>query len=403
MNKNIIEMLNLQGLLVDKICTKSDELIVKCRSPRIIAICPDCLNRTKKVHQRHVRIKKHGKVFQRIVWLQLTIRRFRCKRCRSIFTEDIPGISKCKTSDNFERSVLELLSRNSLSWVAKQYQTSVNTLINRLLKWQVKRKIDWLAMTDNIILGIDEHSFRGKRMLTVITDLKNKKLLAILRNDSQKELIKFFNNMPDLAKKRVIEVCMDLRFSYRSCLEKLFPQANIVADRFHVELQAKRALDQLRAVIQIQEAKKYNLKKLLFKYNDQLDDYERKRLNSIWQRYQKYPSLKELYIAKEHIRQIYYCKNKNEARKQLKHCLMLLETAHYSVYILTLKKTLKRWQEQILNYYDNKTTNGFTEGCNNKIKMVKRMSFGFTKVEHYIAKMLLAFTPLFFGGFYHTV
>ena len=277
------------------------------------------------------------------------------------------------------------------------------TLVDRLLKWQAKRIIDWDNMDGDIILGIDEHSFRGKKMLTVITDLKNKKMLTILKSDNQKELTIFFKNMPDSAKKRIKEVCTDLRFSYRSCVRGLFPNVDIVADRFHVELQAKRALDQLRSVIEIQMDKKYYLKKILLKYNNQLDDNERKRLELIFDKYKKYPALKELYIAKEHIRKIYFCQNKKQAKKQFDHCIMLLETTHHSRYITALRKTLIRWEKQILNYYNNKTTNGFTEGCNNKIKMVKRMSFGFTKVENYIAKMLLAFTPLFFGTICHTI
>lgn len=60
-------------------------------------------------------------------------------------------------------------------------------------------------------------------------------------------------------------MCTDLRFSYRSCVEKLLPKVDIVADRFHVELQAKRALDQLRSVIEIRMEKKYYLKKMVLR------------------------------------------------------------------------------------------------------------------------------------------
>nr|MDA3839637.1 transposase [Patescibacteria group bacterium] len=56
-----------------------------------------------------------------------------------------------------------------------------------------------------------------------------------------------------------------------------------------------------------------------------------------------------------------------------------------------------------LNYFENKTTNGFTEGCHTKIKMIKRVSFGFRNIDNYIAKMTLAFLPLSFILNYHTV
>ncbi|MTI67373.1 MAG: transposase [Firmicutes bacterium] len=39
-------------------------------------------------------------------------------------------------------------------------------------------------------------------------------------------------------------------------------------------------------------------------------------------------------------------------------------------------KTIKRWEEKNLNYFDSGITNGFAEGINNKIKLVKRIGYG---------------------------
>jgi len=62
--------------------------------------------------------------------------------------------------------------------------------------------------------------------------------------------------------------------------------------------------------------------------------------------------------------------------------------------------TLKHWRDPILNHFDNHTTNGFTEGCNTKIKMLKRVSYGLRNVEVYWRKMLLGFVPS--RGYFHT-
>jgi hypothetical protein len=63
--------------------------------------------------------------------------------------------------------------------------------------------------------------------------------------------------------------------------------------------------------------------------------------------------------------------------------------------------TLKHWREPILNHFDNHTTNGFTEGCNTKIKMLKRVSYGLKNVDVYWRKMLLGFVPS--RSCFHTV
>ncbi|MDF1497926.1 MAG: transposase [Patescibacteria group bacterium] len=60
-----------------------------------------------------------------------------------------------------------------------------------------------------------------------------------------------------------------------------------------------------------------------------------------------------------------------------------------------------RWKEYILNYFNNFSTNAFTEGCYTKVKMIKRMPFGFRNIENYIAKVMLAFAPLLYFN-HHT-
>lgn len=139
------------------------------------------------------------------------------------------------------------------------------------------------------------------------------------------------------------------------------------------------------------------------RYESQLDELEKKKLEEIFCRYQKYPVLKEMWFIKEQVRQIYFQANKKEALKQFNHCIMLLETAHYSSYLHDLKRTLLRWKIQILNYYDRRTTNGFTEGCHTKVKLIKRISFGFRNINNYIAKITLAFMPLLLLLNHHTI
>ncbi len=93
---------------------------------------------------------------------------------------------------------------------------------------------------------------------------------------------------------------------------------------------------------------------------------------------------------------MYRSHSQEEAEKRYNHIMMLLETPEYSRYLETLKRTLKKWKIPILNYFKNRTTNGLTEGCHTKIKMIKRISYGFKNIDNYIAKATLAFLPLSF-------
>jgi len=91
---------------------------------------------------------------------------------------------------------------------------------------------------------------------------------------------------------------------------------------------------------------------------------------------------------------MYRAHNKIQAKKIFEEIISLLEDSHHSRYFETFKRTLKLWKENILNYFNHYTTNAYTEGAHTKIKLMKRVSYGFRNVHNYIAKMTLAFLPL---------
>lgn len=405
MNKCISKMLNLQGILMGKIEILEDEreIIVPCRNARTTAICPICGQSSKRVHQTEERKVKHGMLNYRQIILRLTVRRFRCKQCGKVFTESFPGINRDRSSANLKIQMLDWLRRNSFNFISEQFKISPPTLVRYLLKMNGDIKIDWAAA--NITkLGIDEHSFRGKYLIITITDLANKKLLAILKSDNQKTLIEFIRGIPPEYRAKIDEVCTDLRSSYKTVVEKMLPQAILTADRFHVETLARRALDEIRSVVQDEaRGSRVNLKKLLWLNESQLDEHEKIKLELAFKKYENYPTLKQAWIIKEQIVKMYWANSEAEAEKRFKNIIMLLETNDYSHYLDTMRRTLKKWKKPILNYFKNKTTNGFTEGCHTKIKMIKRVSYGFRNINNYIAKITLAFLPFIWILNYHTI
>lgn len=405
MKNNTNKLFNLQGLLSDKVELNdiNTQVIIHVRSPRQLAICPYCQSSTKKIHQKSNRKIKHGMLDHKIIILNLLIRRFKCKHCGKIFTEQFIGIDRRNTTANFRLQLLDWLQRNSFRYIGQKFKIAPTTLVRYLLEMNKDIKIDW-ANINLTKLGIDEHSFRGKKLIITITDLSNKKLLAVLKGDSQKDLETFIRKIPNKYRVKIDEACTDLRQSFKTVIEKYLTNAIHTADRFHVETLARRALDDIRQVVQDESVgRKMNMKKILWKNKYTLNDYELKRLDLIFEKYQQYPVLKQAWIIKEKIIYMYNASSEKEAKKRYDHVMMLLETADKSCYLQTLKKTMQKWKMPILNYFKNKTTNGFTEGCHTKIKMIKRISFGFRNINNYIAKITLAFLPLFWIISYHTV
>ena len=389
-------MFNLQGLLVDKVECQEEKklLVIHCRNPRTHAHCPVCASSTNKIHQYHFRNIKHDRLGEKQIVLCLKARRFQCRKCRKIFSEKIAGIDRKKSSLNFRTEVISWLQRNSFHYIGERFKMSGSTLNRYVLSMSDCWLIDW----NNIVvttLGIDEHSFRGKHLVITITDISHHKLLAILKTDRQGALIEFLNSIPKKAKDSIKEVAMDLKQGYKTVIQQSLPKAAIVADRFHVETLANRMVDEIRAVVQEEYlGRKSQLKKLLLTPYHGLDEREKKKLELVWKKYERYPVLKQAWLIKEKIIHFYQLRDDEHAQEQFKYITMLFETANQNCYLETTKRTWKNWREEILNYFKNRTTNGFTEGCHTKIKMMKRVSFGFRNINNYIAKMMLAFAPL---------
>lgn len=409
MNKNITKIFGLQGVILDQIeiKEKSQGTILHCRSPRRFCACPVCGRSSKKIHQVKTRLIRHERLNGKPVIIKLKVRRFKCqnkKNCHKIFTESFPGIDRKRTTKNFRLETLSWLTRNSFNFVGYQFNISSSTLTRYLLELSGPLKnIDWDKLKTTR-LGIDEHSFRGRHLVITVTDLDNHKLLAILMDDRKRTLDKFLKNIPENAKNRIIEVCIDLKQCYKDSIGKLLPQAKVVADRFHVQELAKRNLEAVRQIIQDERGgRKVHLKQLLLANREKLTEEEKIKLENIFKLYENFPILREAYIIKETIRTMYNCYDRVKAENKFKHVVMLLQTIHHSRYLDVMLGTLKKWRSEILHYFDYRTTNGFTEGCHTKIKMIKRVSFGFRNINNYIAKMTLAFIPLIWLINYHTI
>ena len=388
MNQDIKKLLGLQNVWVDSWEIRDKEIIVKIRSPRTNYMCPHCANTAKRVHQYKSRNILHSIWQSRQVILHLKIRRFYCSRCQKAFTEYIPGFDRRRTTENFRKLILKDLARNSLSYVNKINNISPPVLYAVLKENHEKfKEINWEEQGDKFVLGVDEHSYRGHNLVLTATNITKKKLLMVGRDDSLATLAEFLRQAD---RKRISEVCIDMKMGYRNTLKRELPEAKITVDKFHVIAYANKNLDEVRSIIVSKQG--YHVRKILFKGKERLNEKEKVKLEMLFKRFENFPSLYQAYFIKEKLRDFYKLKNKNEAGKKFDTLLIYCENSQ-STYMRNFGKTLFRWKENILNYFDNFQTNAFTEGVHTKIKMIKRISFGFRNINNYIAKVTLAFIP----------
>lgn len=390
MKEDILAVFELQGLgrRLQGLEIRDKEVVLHFRESRQ-AQCPRC---SRWSHHRHARLKPrlvyHGVVFGRQIWLGLRNSRYLCRACGKPFTEISPFIRpRQRRTQAAEQAVLEALRGRSFKSVEEREGISYGVSSRVLRRCVDPARVDWPE--GPIALGIDGHSFRGTRMVNTITDVRGRSSLTILPDSRKDSLERFLRNIPPEAKSRIVEVCIDMDSTLLAAVERELPEVPVVIDHFHLIQDANRRVDEARKIEQ--DACRRELPKKLFVIGqEKLSPRERERLA----RYKElYPSLKEFHWMKEKLRQFYALRSKKTAQKRLKD---LIEIALLSddAAMVQWGRSLRRWGPYILNFFDNRTTNAYTEGIHTKIKMIKRVSFGFRNVDIYIRKMLLCILPL---------
>ena len=153
------------------------------------------------------------------------------------------------------------------------------------------------------------------------------------------------------------------------------------------------AFDKVRKRVQQIYGKKYRLlfkhsKRLLIKRNAKLKDWEKERVNSLL-----YISDEMLhaYYLKEQFYKIMDANDRQTAKRLMSDWISSAESSNIEEYMYCAK-TLLNWQTGILNSFDVPYSNGFTEGCNNKIKVLKRNAYGYRNFGRFRNRILHMFS-----------
>ena len=383
-------LLGLKGHQVGSVSEYKDVIEVEVSLIRGEVYCPYC-----GVGQAH----RHGSCKPRKVlhnwrngkkiYLKLYRRRWRCQECRRSFNDGAALLRPySRITREAEREVLWQLKDRSFSQIRRELGVGYGTQ-RRLLESETNEEaLGFIGKEDELCLGIDEHSFRHQELVHTVTEIKLRRMLGILKDDRIATLKEFLNKIPQ---DKVKEVCIDMKESLRKAVAVTFPEARVVVDHFHVIADANRRMDEARRIEQdVHRRRKVKIPKKLFLIgSEKLAEDKKRKMDALLE---TYPHLKGFYWAKEKLRELYRQESRKEAVRQLDALIFSLRSDDDGE-LIRWGNMLKRWRDPILNYFDNRTTNAFTEGCNTKIKMLKRISYGLRNVEVYWRKILLGFVP----------
>jgi len=235
------------------------------------------------------------------------------------------------------------------------------------------------------VLGIDEHFFtRKKGYATTFVDLKNHTVFDVNLGRSEPSLRPYLKSLRGRSSVQV--VVMDLSETYRGIARRYFPNATIVADRFHVVRLINQHFLKVWQQHDPEGRKNRGLISLMRRHQWHLSDEQDANLMTYLA---DYPVLQALYTAKQELVRFMLLKTvtARRARAKLPQYLELLGQLRNSP-LRTLASTLTSWMEPIVAMWRFSKTNGITEGFHNKMEMISRRAYGFRNFENYRLRVL---------------
>lgn len=352
--------------------------------------CPQCKEVTIDIHDYRWQIIKGPPLGSQKLRFHYRKRRYRCPHCGKRFYEPNNFVPRYhRMSFSLEMYMLdELRQVQPVKSVATHCSVSATT-VNRVFSY-----ITFPTAKLPRVLGIDE--FRGnaggEKFQCILTDPENHKVLDILPGRQSHHLTAYFRSFTKEERSKVQIVIMDMTHYYRELAQSFFPNAIIVADRFHYLRLVYWAFDKVRIDEQHKlhpDRRKYfkRSKALLWKRRSKLSE---EQLDAVAVMLNISTRLGKAYLLKERFLEFMDSSDIAQAKHRLSLWFACADSCALPEFN-TCKETLFQWLGPVLNSFLTPYTNGFTEGSNNKIKVLKRNAYGVRNFERFRARILYMF------------
>ena len=382
------KLLGLQGVEVKNIEENEEKYEISIEQPRKSCICPCCGAKTNKIHDYRYQRVKELSAFEKKVVLILRKRRYACS-CGKRFAESNTFLSKYQRMT--QRAIMGLLDKlsdsRSYTSVAREFGISTSTVIRFFKNVQYSKPMELPE-----VIGIDEFKGNsgGEKFHGILTDLGERRVVDILKSRYEHDLCDYFKKYD---RSNVKYFVSDMYKPYAEIAEAYFPNATYVIDKYHWVRQAIWAFEAVRKEVQKQFSKQHRIyfkksRLLLLKHQDELN---KKDLQQVLIMLDISSTLSTAYFLKE---LLYSILDETDSNKQKKLFSDWIEEAMESEIPAFIKcaKTYYNWFTPITNSFFCPYTNGFTEGCNNKIKVLKRNAYGLQNFKRFRNRILFMFS-----------
>ena len=341
-------------------------------------------------------------------YLKLKKQRFFCKACNGTFSASASIVDDhCFISNQIKvKALIKSTDAQSLTDIAKDCFVSTTT-IQRIINAEAKKLQKQYQSLPNH-LSFDEFKYAKGQMSFEYINAETGEIIDMLDCRDARTIKEHFVSNYHLSDLRKVEtITIDMNAGYVNVIKEIFPQAEIIIDRFHIVQLISRSMNKTRVQVMNglktsdnEDMKKYRrLKrywKLLLKNEQELSHTEYKYYYMFGQRLEV-NIVQELLTYDAGLKTNYRLYQtllnsvKDKNFKAFSETLQTIQASTFSSYMKTSIKTLKQHLPYIENSLFYPYSNGRIEGINNKIKVLNRVAYGYRNFNNFKNRILLHF------------
>jgi len=239
-------------------------------------------------------------------------------------------------------------------------------------------------------------------------------LVAIVAGTKSTGVIKVLEKIPIVIRNTVLEVTLDMSNAMDAIIKGSFPNVTIVTDRFHVQQLVSEAVQEIRiflrkkavkaesrAILRSKKKKKPyqpsvyengDTKKqllarsryLLLKSSSKWTDSQRTRATIL---FKEFPQLHHAYNLSMMFRSWYENNtNKQQAKEGLQEWYKKVEEENIEPFLVAAH-SIKAYEDTIINYFNNRSTNASAESFNAKLKGFRTLVRGVRDIKFFLFRV----------------
>lgn len=334
------------------------------------------------------------------VYLEFSIRRVACRRCRAVKREGLEWLA-----DN------PLYTKRFAFYVGRRCRESTVAAIAEelALDWESVKELDKQYMREQLrragcpaprVIGIDEIAVgRGHSYRIVVSDLERGRPIGFGGHDrSEASLDEFFAWLGPEKSRKIRLAVMDMWKAFRKSTlkEGPAPQARIIYDKFHVLKHLGEAMDEVRRreYARLSGERRRFIKGQRYNLLSRWENLTLQGKQSLKLLFRVNRRLNKAYLLKESFGQLWDYSRPGWARRFFENWKDALKWQRLEPFRKFARMVEAHWDGiEAYCHEENKVALGFVEGLNNKIRSIQQRAFGYRDEEYFRLKILTCMLP----------